>query len=61
MAYDEDSEDELEAMDFLGGVYNINSKKAERIIRKAQIFKEEGKSKEFCETHYYNTVYKENS
>ena len=30
MAYDEDSEDELEAMDFLGGVYNINSKEAER-------------------------------
>ena len=27
MAYDEDSEYELEAMDFLGGVYNINSKK----------------------------------
>ena len=41
-------------------MFDLNSKEAERIIRKAQIFKEEGKSKEFCETHYYNKVYKEN-
>jgi len=54
----EDSDDDDEKLD--GGVFDINSKEAERIIRKAQIFKEEGKSNEFCETHYYNKVHKEN-
>ena len=60
MAFYEDSEDELEAMACCGGIYDIDSKEAERRIRKAQIFQEEGKSKEFCETQYYNTVYKDN-
>ena len=31
---------------------------AERVNIKARLFKEEGKSKEYCETHYYNKVYK---
>ena len=34
---------------------------AEEINMKAQIFKEEGKSKEYCETQYYNQVYKDNN
>ena len=31
---------------------------AERINIKAQLFEEEGKSKEYCETQYYNKVFK---
>ena len=40
------------------GLYDMDQAVADRINAKAQLFKEEGKSKEFCETHYYNKVYK---
>ena len=42
------------------GLFEVDNESAEMINAKAQIFKEEGKSKEFCETHYYNQVYKNN-
>ena len=41
-------------------LFSIDNESAKRINAKAQIFKEEGKSKEFCETQYYNQVYKQN-
>ena len=46
--------------DYDDDLFGVDSKEAEKIIRKAQIFKEEGKSKEFCETQYYNQVFKDN-
>ena len=39
-------------------LFSVDQEMADRINVKAQLFKEEGKSKEFCETHYYNKVYK---
>ena len=39
-------------------LFSVNQDMADRINVKAQLFKEEGKSKEFCETQYYNKVYK---
>ena len=39
-------------------LFSVDQSTADRINAKAQLFKEEGKSKEFCETHYYNKVYK---
>ena len=39
-------------------LFSVDQNTADRINAKAQLFKEEGKSKEFCETHYYNKVYK---
>ena len=41
-------------------LFDVDDEDAIRINAKAQIFKEEGKSKEFCETQYYNQVYKNN-
>ena len=41
-------------------MFDIDDESAKIINAKAQIFKEEGKSKEYCETHYYNQVYKNN-
>ena len=41
-------------------MFNVDNEIAKMINAKAQIFKEEGKSKEFCETQYYNQVYKNN-
>ena len=38
-------------------LFDIDEKEAERINVKAQLFKEEGKSKEYSETQYYNKVY----
>ena len=35
-------------------------KEAKRIIAKTKLYDEGGKSKEYCETHYYNKIYKEN-
>jgi len=46
--------------DYDDDLFGVDSNEAEKIIRKAQIFKEEGKSKEFCETQYYNQVFKDN-
>ena len=40
------------------GMFNIEQGIADMINAKAQLFKEEGKSKEFCETQYYKKVYK---
>ena len=40
--------------------FKIKEDKAKLINIKAHIFKNEGKSKEFCETHYYNSIYKNN-
>jgi hypothetical protein len=39
-------------------MFEIPQEAADRINIKAQLFKEEGKSKEFCETQYYQKVYK---
>ena len=39
------------------GLFSVDQRTADRINVKAQLFKEEGKSKEFCETQYYNKVY----
>ena len=39
-------------------LFSVDQGMADRINVKAQLFKEEGKSKEFCETQYYNRVYK---
>ena len=39
-------------------LFSVDQDLADRINVKAQLFKEEGKSKEFCETQYYNKVYK---
>ena len=39
-------------------LFSVPLEAAERINVKAQLFKEEGKSKEFCETQYYNKVFK---
>ena len=39
-------------------LFSVPQEAAERINAKAQLFKEEGKSKEFCETQYYNKVFK---
>ena len=39
-------------------LFSVDQGMADRINVKAQLFKEEGKSKEFCETQYYNKVYK---
>ena len=41
-------------------MFSVDNESAKMINAKAQIFKEEGKSKEFCETQYYNQVYKNN-
>ena len=41
-----------------GALFDIDQDDADRINVKARLFKEEGKSKEFCETQYYNKVYK---
>ena len=41
-------------------LFGVDDESAKIINAKAQIFKEEGKSKEYCETHYYNNVYKNN-
>ena len=41
-------------------MFDVDDESAKIINSKAQIFKEEGKSKEYCETHYYNQVYKNN-
>ena len=40
--------------------FDVDNEEARIINAKAQIFKEEGKSKEYCETQYYNQVYKDN-
>ena len=40
--------------------FDFDDESARIINAKAQIFKEEGKSKEYCETQYYNQVYKNN-
>ena len=39
-------------------LFSVDQDDAERINVKAQLFKEEGKSKEFCETQYYKRVFK---
>ena len=39
-------------------IFEVDALNAKMINAKAQIFKEKGKSKEFCETQYYNQVYK---
>jgi len=39
-------------------IFGVDQGMANRINAKAQLFKEEGKSKEYCETQYYNKVYK---
>ena len=41
-------------------IFEVDQKSAKMVNAKAQIFKEEGKSKEFFETKYYNQVYKTN-
>ena len=41
-------------------LFEFDDEEAEKIIKRSKIFKEEGKSKEFCETQYYNQVYKNN-
>ena len=38
--------------------FQVNKDFADKINAKAQLFKEEGKSKEFCETHYFDKVFK---
>ena len=48
------------AMKTSANLFSIDNESAKMINAKAQIFKEEGKSKEFCETQYYNQVYKNN-
>ena len=40
--------------------FEVSEDYAKEINMKTQIFKEEGKSKEYCETQYYNKVYKDN-
>ena len=46
-------------MDFAAeGLFGVDQGMADRINAKAQLFKEEGKSKEYCETQYYNKVFK---
>ena len=40
------------------GIFGVDQGIEDRINAKAQLFKEEGKSKEYCETQYYNKVYK---
>ena len=47
-------------MDYDYDEFDVDDNIAKEINLKAQIFKEEGKSKEFCETQYYNKVYKNN-
>ena len=42
-----------------GRNFFYSKNEANKIIAKTQLFKEEGKSKEFCETQYYNKVYKD--
>ena len=42
------------------GVFDVSDEYAKRRNAKEQLFKEEGKSKEYCETHYYNKVYHQN-
>ena len=37
-------------------LFSVDQGMADRINVKAQLFKEEGKSKEFCETQYYNKI-----
>ena len=39
-------------------MFSVEEKVADRINVKANLFKPEGKTKEFCETQYYNKVYK---
>ena len=39
-------------------LFSVSGYAAERINIKAQLFEEEGKSKEYCETQYYNKVFK---
>ena len=41
-------------------LFDINKEEAEIINVKKNIFKEEGKSKEYCETQYYNQIYNQN-
>jgi len=45
-------------MEMENGLFDVDGDMANRINAKAQLFKEEGKSKEFCETQYYNKVFK---
>ena len=47
-------------MKVMSSNFDVDNESAKIINAKAQIFKEEGKSKEFCETQYYNQVYKNN-
>ena len=44
---------------FKNSYFAVSEDDAYRINTKAQLFKEEGKSKEYCETQYYNKVYKD--
>jgi len=46
------------AMPMENALFDVDDDMANRINAKAQLFKEEGKSKEFCETQYYNKVFK---
>ena len=48
------------AMKVSANLFSVDDESSKVINAKAQIFKEEGKSKEFCETQYYNKVYKDN-
>ena len=38
--------------------FDVDDDIAERINEKSQLFKEQGKTKEYCETQYYNRVFK---
>ena len=63
--YDDDIDEECkeycldeECMDEGADIFRVSKEEAKKINMKAQIFKEEGKSKEYCETQYYEQVYK---
>ena len=45
------------AMPASDGLFSVDQGMADRINMKSKLFKEEGKSKEFCETQYYNKVF----